>query len=51
VVRGSIGLSERLALEGSWFSARTIDLIDPLTGARADSIDSDTAQLDLIVKF
>jgi hypothetical protein len=51
VIRGSVGLSERLALEASWFSARTIDLLDPLTGARADSIDSDTAQLDLIVKF
>lgn len=51
VIRGAIGLSERLSLEGSWYSARTIDLIDPLTGARADSIDTDTAQVDLIVKF
>ncbi|MFZ0267966.1 putative porin [Caulobacter sp.] len=51
VIRGAVGLSDRLSLEGSWFSARTIDLIDPLTGARADSIDSDTAQVDLIVKF
>jgi hypothetical protein len=51
VIKGALGLSKRLSVEASWYSARTIDLIDPLTGARADSIDTDTAQLDLIVKF
>lgn len=51
VIRGALGLSQRLSLEASWYSARTIDLIDPLTGARADSIDVDTAQIDLLVKF
>lgn len=51
VIRGAYGLSERLSLEAAWFSARTIDLVDPRTGARASSIDSDTAQLDLIAKF
>jgi len=51
VIKGAIGLSQRLSLEASWYSARTIDLVDPLTGARADSIDTDTAQIDLIVKF
>lgn len=51
VLRGALGLSQRMSLEASWYSARTIDLVDPLTGARADSIDTDTAQVDLIVKF
>ncbi|ATQ44597.1 putative porin [Caulobacter mirabilis] len=51
VIKGLVGLSPRMSLEASWYSARTLDLIDPLTGARADSIDTDTAQLDLIVKF
>ena len=51
VIRAALGLTKNLSLEGSWYSARTIDLIDPLTGDRADSVDVDTAQLDLIVNF
>ncbi len=50
VVRGSWALVKNLWIEGSWFSARTIDLIDA-TGTVAPPIDTDTFMLDLNVRF
>jgi hypothetical protein len=50
VVRGSWALAKNLWIEGSWFSARTIDLIDA-TGTVAPPIDTDTFMLDLNVRF
>lgn len=51
VVQGNWSLSKNFWLTGSWYSARTIDLIDPTTGAAAPPVDTDTLMLDLNAKF
>lgn len=51
VIKAGWAFTENLAVEANWSSARTIDLIDIRTGARALSVDTDTAQVDLLVKF
>lgn len=50
VVRGSWAMAKNLWIEGSWFAARTIDLVDA-TGAIAPPVDTDTFMLDLNVRF
>lgn len=51
VVQGSWGLADNLLLTGSWYSARTIDLLDPTTGVLAPPVDTDTLMLDLNASF
>lgn len=51
LVQGSWGVAKNLWLTGSWYSARTIDLRDPRTGAVAPPIDTDTFMIDLNARF
>ena len=50
VIRGSWALAKNMWLEGSWFSARTLDLVDA-NGTIAPPIDTDTFMFDLNVRF
>jgi len=50
VVSGEFGLTKGALLTGTWYSARTIDLMTT-AGIQALPIDTDTVQLDLTVKF
>ncbi|OYW44775.1 MAG: hypothetical protein B7Z08_06145 [Sphingomonadales bacterium 32-68-7] len=50
VISGSWTPLDRMTLTGSWYSARTIDLLGA-DGTPALPIDTDTVQLDLGVKF
>lgn len=50
VIRGSWALAKDMWVEGSWFSARTLDLVDA-TGAIAPPVDTDTFMFDLNVRF
>lgn len=51
VIQGAWGIAKNFWLSGSWYSARTIDLVDPQTGTLAPPIDTDTVMFDLNVKF
>jgi hypothetical protein len=51
VIQGSWAPMKNLWLTGSWYSARTINLLDITTGTTALPIDIDTFMLDLNVKF
>lgn len=50
VVRGSYAIAKDLWIEGSWFAARTLDLIDA-TGTVAPPLDTDTFMFDVNVRF
>jgi hypothetical protein len=50
VVGASWAPFDRVTLSGTWYSARTIDLIAP-TGLPAAPVDTDTVHVDLAVKF
>lgn len=50
VARAGYGVFDNMWLQGSWFSSRTLDLVDA-TGALAPPVDVDTFMLDLNVRF
>lgn len=50
VIQGAYGIAPNFWLAGSWYSARTIDLLDA-TGTPAPPIDVDSFMLDLNAKF
>ncbi|WP_417318345.1 putative porin [Erythrobacter aureus] len=51
VVQGSWALMKNTWLTGSWYSARTINLLDPTTGGIAFPVDVDTFMFDLNANF
>jgi hypothetical protein len=51
VIQGSWAPVENVWLTGSWYAARTINLLDVVTGTTALPVDVDTFMLDLNAKF